>query len=412
MGGGSGGHITPAVAVIREILEKRPRCEVEFWTDFKYFKNVTKLCSEIGVSWAEGYESKKGRKGPVIRVKRTLAGKFHRFAGWKFKDYFTHFDITLKDLLLGNILGFLGFLGGLLMSFFRLIIPSKRPNIIFLKGGYTCLPIGMIAKLFRIPYIIHESDSVAGLANRLLMKRAKKVAFGMPPKEEVMEKHKNYVYTGIPVAPEFKPVSLFKEEQLKKAFSFSPDKPLVVITGGSQGSENLNETIRLILPELLQFTSVALVAGRKHYEDMLDLKKYENWDHASLESNFRMWEFNTTMDELMGAADVVVSRAGATTIAELASLEKAVILVPFERLPGGHQTENARRLGAAEAAVVVSDAKMMKNPAELLDAIKHLIRSPRLRADLAENLHAEAHKDAAAKLADLILEEADGKSGA
>jgi UDP-N-acetylglucosamine--N-acetylmuramyl-(pentapeptide) pyrophosphoryl-undecaprenol N-acetylglucosamine transferase len=125
-----------------------------------------------------------------------------------------------------------------------------------------------------------------------------------------------------------------------------------------------------------------------------------------------MWEFNTTMDELMGAADVVVSRAGATTIAELASLEKAVILVPFERLPGGHQTENARRLGAAEAAVVVSDAKMMKNPAELLDAIKHLIRSPRLRADLAENLHAEAHKDAAAKLADLILEEADGKSGA
>ena len=410
MGGGSGGHITPAVAVIREILEKRPRCEVEFWTDFKYFKNVTKLCSEIGVSWAEGYESKKGRKGPVIRVKRTLAGKFHRFAGWSFRDYFVHFDITLKDLIFGNIFGFLGFLGGLIMSFFRLIIPSTRPNVIFLKGGYTCLPIGMVAKLFRIPYIIHESDSVAGLANRLLMKKAKKVAFGMPPKEEVMEKHKNYVYTGIPVAPEFKSVSLFKEEQLKKAFSFNPDRPLVVITGGSQGSENLNETTRLILPELLQFTSVALVAGRKHYENMLDLKKYENWDHASLESNFRMWEFNTTMDELMGAADVVVSRAGATTIAELAALEKAVILVPFERLPGGHQTENAKRLEAAGAAAVVSDAKMMKNPSELLDAIRHLVRSPRERADLAEKLHAEAHSDAAAKLADLILEEADGKA--
>lgn len=362
------------------------------------------------MSWAEGYESKKGRKGPVIRVKRTLAGKFHRFAGWSFRDYFVHFDITLKDLIFGNIFGFLGFLGGLLMSFFRLIIPSTRPNVIFLKGGYTCLPIGIVAKLFRIPYIIHESDSVAGLANRLLMKKAKKVAFGMPPKEEVMEKHKNYVYTGIPVAPEFKSVSLFKEEQLKKAFSFNPDKPLVVITGGSQGSENLNETTRLILPELLQFTSVALVAGRKHYEDMLDLKKYENWDHASLESNFRMWEFNTTMDELMGAADVVVSRAGATTIAELAALEKAVILVPFERLPGGHQTENAKRLEAAGAAAVVSDAKMMKNPSELLDAIRHLVRSPRERADLAEKLHAEAHSDAAAKLADLILEEADGKA--
>ena len=410
VGGGSGGHITPAVAVIREILEKRPRCEVEFWTDFKYFKNVTKLCSEIGVSWAEGYESKKGRRGPVIRVRRTLAGKFHRYAGWKFKDYFVHFDITLKDLIIGNVLGFLGFLGGLIMSFFRLLF--NRPNAIFLKGGYTCLPIGIIAKLFHIPYIIHESDCVVGLANRLLMKKAKKVAFGMPPSEEQMEKHKNYIYTGIPVAPEFKAVSLFKEEQLKKAFSFNPDKPLVVITGGSQGSENINEATRLILPELLEFTSVALVAGHKHYENMLDLKKYENWDHASLESNFRMWEFNTTMDELMGAADVVVSRAGATTIAELAALEKAVILVPFERLPGGHQTENAKRLEKAEAVMVVNDSKMIKNPAELLDAIRHLIRSPRVRADLAENLHAEAHSDAAVRIADLILDEADGKSGA
>ena len=291
------------------------------------------------------------------------------------------------------------------MSFFRLLIPSRRPNIIFLKGGYTCLPIGMIAKLFRIPYIIHESDCVAGLANRLLMKKAKKVAFGMPPSDEVMEKHKNYVYTGIPVAPEFKEVSLFKMEQLKKAFSFSPDKPLVVITGGSQGSENLNETTSLILPELLKFTSVGLVAGRKHYENMLDLKKYENWDHASLESNFRMWEFNTTMDELMGAADVIVSRAGATTIAELASLKKAVILVPFERLPGSHQVENAKRLEKAGACVSVSDAAMMKNPALLLEAIQHLVRSPRLRADLADHLHEEARGDAAKRLADLILEE-------
>ena len=237
------------------------------------------------------------------------------------------------------------------------------------------------------------------------MKGAKKVAFGMSPSEETLAAHKNYVVTGIPVAPEFKPVSLVKTEQLKNAFSFSKDRPLVVITGGSQGSENLNETTRLILPELLKFTSVALVAGRKHYENMLDLKRYENWEHASLESDFRMWEFNTTMDELMGAADVVVSRAGATTIAELASLKKATILVPFERLPGSHQLENAKRLEVSGAAMMVSDAAMMKDPAKLFDAIKHLVHSPRLRADLADRLHAEAHADAARRLAELILEE-------
>ena len=406
MGGGSGGHITPAVAVIREIIAKKPRASIEFWTDFKYHKNVTKLTTEIGVAWGE--EAVRRKKDPYIRVRRIPAGKFHRYANWHFKDYFVHFGVTVKDLIIGNILGFFGFIAGLITVFFRLLPKSTRPNVIFLKGGYVCLPVGIIAKLFRIPYVIHESDVVAGLANRLLMKRAKKVAFGMPISQEMQDAHPNYIWTGIPVGPEFKPVSKTKQISLKKAFSFNSDKPLVVITGGSQGSENLNEATRTILPELLKTTSVALVAGRKHYEDMIDLKKYENWEKASLESNFRMWEFNTTMDELMGAADVVVSRAGATTIAELASLKKAVILVPFARLPGDHQSKNAKRLESANAAVVVEDLEMVEKPSILAEKIKHLIKSPKLCTEMSENLSREARSDAAERLADIVLEVADG----
>lgn len=277
--------------------------------------------------------------------------------------------------------------------------------MIFLKGGFVCLPVGLVAKRFKIPFVIHESDTVAGLANRILMKKANKVAFGMPLSEETLEKHPNYVWTGIPVGPEFKATTQTKQLSLKKAFSYNPEKPLVVITGGSQGSENLNEATRAILPELLKFTSVGLVAGRKHYENMVDLKKYENWEKASLESNFRMWEFNTTMSELMGAADVVVSRAGATTIAELAALKKAVVLVPFERLPGSHQVKNAERLKDLNAASVVSDMKMVEKPELLLEEIRHLVKSPRLRADMADTLHKEARSDAAKNLAEIILEE-------
>ena len=404
MGGGSGGHITPAVAVVREILSLKPRASVEFWTDFKYYKNVTKLTTEIGVAWGEDKKSQR-KSGPYIRVRRLPAGKFHRYSKWTFRDYFTHLDITIKDLIIGNILGFFGFLAGLVTSFCRLLSKKSRPNIIFLKGGYVCLPVGLMARLFKIPYIIHESDVVAGLANRVLMKKAKKVAFGMPISEEMQEKHPNYVWTGIPVGPEFKAVSEAKQFSLKKAFSFNPEKPLVVITGGSQGSENLNEATRVILPELLKFTSVGLVAGRKHYEDMIDLKKYENWEKASLESDFCMWEFNTTMNELMGAADVVVSRAGATTIAEMAALRKATILVPFERLPGGHQVKNAERLEEAKAALVLKDSDMMADPTKLLEQIRHLVKSPRLRADMADKLHEEARSDAAKRLAEIILEE-------
>ena len=397
MGGGSGGHITPAVAVVREILELKPRSKVEFWTDFKYYKNVTKLTTEIGIS-------------TQIKVRRLPAGKLHRYAGWTLKHYFKYLDITLKDIILGNILGFFGFIAGLLVSFIRMLKKSSRPNIIFLKGGYVCLPVGLIARLFKIPYVIHESDAVAGLANRILMKKARKVAFGIPPSEEILEQHPNYVWTGIPVGAEYKAVTPVREESLKKAFSFSTQKPLVVITGGSQGSENLNEATRIILPELLKIASVGLIAGRKHYENMVDLKKYENWDHAELESNFRMWEFNTAMHELMGAADVVVSRAGATTIAELAALKKATILVPFERLPGSHQVRNAERLQNSAAVLVVNDSDMMQNPRQLLEAIRKLIKSPRLRADMADALHREARADAAQRLAKIILDEAkDGK---
>ncbi len=384
----------------------KPRAEVEFWTDFKYYKNVTKLTTELGVSWGEETKPSHSSKGPYIRVRRIPAGKFHRYSGWKFKDYFVHLDITLKDLIFGNIAGFFSFIAGVITAFCRLARKSTRPNVIFLKGGYVCLPVGIAAKLFRIPYIIHESDTVAGLANRLLMKKARKVAFGMPISEEMQAQHPNYIWTGIPVGAEFRAVSPTRQLSLKKAFSFNPDKPLVVITGGSQGSKDLDETTRKILPDLLKFTSVGLVAGRKHYEDMVDLKRYENWDKASLESNFRMWEFNTTMAELMGAADVIVSRAGATTIAEMAALKKATILVPYERLPGGHQVKNAERLEQAHAAIVVVDADMMAEPKKLLDAIHHLVKSPRLRADMADNLAKEARSDAAKRLAEIILEEA------
>ncbi|MBQ3470382.1 glycosyltransferase [Candidatus Saccharibacteria bacterium] len=403
VGGGSGGHITPAVAVVREILSKKPRTEVEFWTDHKYYKNVTKLTTEIGVEWGE--KTVRRRKDPYIRVRKIPSGKFHRYANWKFKDYFIHIEYTLKDLIFGNIFGFFGFIAGIITAFFRLLPPKNRPKVIFLKGGYVCLPVGLVARLFKIPYIIHESDVVAGLANRILMKKAKTVAFGMPIPDDWKEKHPNYVWTGIPVGPEFKPVSPTKQLSLKKAFSFNPDKPLVVITGGSQGAENLNIATRAILPELLKFTSVGLVAGRKHYEDMIDLKEYENWDKASLESNFRMWEFNTTMDELLGAADVVVSRAGATTIAEMARLKKATILVPFAPLPGKHQVKNALRLEEKNAAVVVDDYEMADNPTILLEKIRTLIHSPRKRADLADALALEAKSDAASTLADIILGE-------
>ena len=400
VGGGSGGHITPAVAVVRELMEKNPRTKVEFWTDKKYYKNVVKITTEIGVRWGS-HAQEENRRIPYIRVRKIWAGKFRRYAGWTTKDWFKNWNIVLKDLIFGNIVGFFGFIGGIVQSFWRLLLPSRRPDVIFLKGGFVGLPVGLVAKKLKIPYVVHESDMVPGLANRVLMENATVVATGW---EGLKTNNTQVVHVGVPVAPEFKVVTEAQQKALKKDFGFDPEKPLVVVTGGSQGSQNINEAMNVILPEMLKFASVGLVAGRKYYEEVVGLKRYEEWDKAKLRSNFRMWEFNSAMHDLMGAADVIISRAGATTIAEMSALKKAVILVPFERLPGAHQLKNAEKLKELGAVVMVPDAVMQKDPSELLESTRHLVRAPKEREQLADKLHAEAKPDAAEKLAEVLVE--------
>ena len=409
VGGGSGGHITPAIAVVREILADRPRTRVEFWTDRKYYKNVLKL-------------TVLGKTGGDLNmvVKKVCSGKFRRYAGWKLKDYFVAWRITLVDLVFKNILGFFGFMAGIVQCFFRLLLKKNRPNVIFLKGGFVGLPVGIVAKWFKIPYVIHESDATPGLANRLLMKKAERVAMGARfdtmreveveedgskvMKEEPIPGREKWVWTGTPIADEFRKVTNSREGSLKRSFGFCSTKPLVVITGGSQGALHINNAVKEILPEMLKFTEVGLIAGRKHYEEMTDLKKYEEWEDAKLKSGFRMWEFNSNMAELLGAADIVVSRAGATTIAELASLGKAVILVPFAELPGAHQTRNAERLEEIGAAKCIDDAVMVKHPKKLLEMVRELAKKPSERTKLAAKLHEEAKLDSAKKLAEIVTE--------
>ena len=246
VGGGSGGHITPAIAVVREILALKPRARVEFWTDRKYYKNVVKL-TVLG-------------KGDIpMKVRKVCSGKFRRYAGWSFADYFVAWRVTLVDLIFKNILGFFGFLAGVVQSFCRLVAKKERPDVIFLKGGFVGLPVGIVAKWLKIPYVIHESDATPGLANRILMKRASKVARGAKFDPEVPGREK-WVWTGTPIREEFRKVSASREGSLKKAFGFCSDKPLVVVTGGSQGAKHINEAVAKELPEMLKFAADVMSA--------------------------------------------------------------------------------------------------------------------------------------------------------
>lgn len=380
VGGGSGGHVTPVVAVVREIWKVRPRAKIEFWTDKKYYKNARKITVENGMD---------------LRIRKTIAGKLRRYTNFTFMMYLQHFDVVLKNIrdVFKNIIGFF-------QSLFRLI--ANRPDAIFFKGGYVCLPVGIAARFLRIPYVVHDSDAAPGLTNRILAKRATKIATGMPLEYYSYPADKAE-WTGIPTSDEFVPATAAKQKALKKELGFDSEEPLLVVTGGSLGAENINLAIREILPSLLKFTSVMLVAGRERYPEMMDLKEYETWDDGKLTSNFRMVKFSSEMYKLFGAADIVVSRAGASTMTELASMRKTVIMVPNEKLPGYHQVKNARAYEKANAVVVVEDGEMHKDPEKLLDAIRKLNKNPEKREELAKNLSGFIKENAAENLANTVI---------
>ena len=380
VGGGSGGHVTPVVAVVREILKVRPRAKIEFWTDKKYYKNARKITIENGLD---------------IKIRKVVAGKLRRYTNFTFITYLQNFDVVIK-----NVIDSFKTIGGLFQSFFRLI--ANRPDVIFLKGGYVCLPVGVVAHLLRIPYVIHDSDAAPGLTNHVLAKHATKIATGMPL-EYYNYPEERAEWTGIPISEEFSPATEAKQRALKKELGFDEKKPLIVVTGGSQGAQHINEAMREILPQVLKISSVMLIAGRERYPEMLDLKDYEVWEEGELKTNFRIIEFSAEMYKLFGAADIVVSRAGASTMTELSSMAKAVIMVPNEKLPGYHQVKNAAAYEKANAAVVVADDKMHEDPELLLKAIRRLINHPEERDEISKNLKKFSKDNAAENLANTVI---------
>jgi len=380
VGGGSGGHVTPVVAVVREILKVRPRAKIEFWTDKKYYKNARKITIENGLD---------------IKIRKVVAGKLRRYTNFTFITYLQNFDVVIK-----NVVDFFKTIGGLFQSFFRLLV--NRPDVIFLKGGYVCLPVGVVAHLLRIPYVIHDSDAAPGLTNRVLSKHATKIATGMPL-EYYNYPEERAEWTGIPISEEFSPASEAKQRALKKELGFDEKEPLIVVTGGSQGAQHINEAMREILPQVLKISSVMLIAGRERYPEMLDLKDYEVWEEGELKTNFRIIEFSAEMFKLFGAADIVISRAGASTMTELSSMAKAVIMVPNEKLPGYHQVKNAAAYEKANAAVVVPDDKMHEDPELLLKAVRRLINHPEEREEISKNLKKFSKDNAAENLAKTVI---------
>lgn len=274
-----------------------------------------------------------------------------------------------------------------------------RPDVIFTKGGYVCLPVGLAAKVLRIPLVIHDSDAHPGLTNRVLARFATKIATGAPLEYYPYPKNISK-YVGIPIAEEFVALSESERAKAKKELGFDQKRPLIVVTGGGLGAKRINDAVAQNLADLLKMGSVFLIAGAAQYDELRATTPQDD-------DRFQLHAFiSQGMATILGAADIVVTRAGATTLLEIAALARPAILVPNTYLTGGHQLKNAQVYADKKAAVIIDDIKMEEDPALLVSTIADLLIHPAKQKAMAKAMHAMAKPHAATDMADMILDAA------
>lgn len=379
MGGGSGGHVTPVVAVLKEIRAQHPKAELRFWCDTKFAPQAKSTVAAFDTTL------------PVHTIVAGKLRRYHHLTLWQ--------QLTWPSLVAQNFKDIFLVAAGFIQSFAKLIV--WRPDVVFTKGGYVCLPVGIAAHLLRIPLVIHDSDAHPGLTNRILSRFATKIATGAPLEFYPYPKSKTS-YVGIPVANEFAPYSSEQQVAAKKEWGLASDRPLIVVTGGGLGATRINDTVIQTLQPLLGLGSVVLVAGAGQYDELRVVAPADS-------DSFQLYPFVTKMHSLLGAADVVVTRAGATTILELAALAKPTILIPNGKLTGGHQLKNAAVYEKADSVLVLNEELMLEKPHLMVESISQLLKDSKAAEEMALRFQQFSKPDAAKDMATIILKARSSK---
>lgn len=373
MGGGSGGHITPLLAVANQIKKEQPSADVH-----------------IAIERFSRFSDMFDKKSDAYTLHFAFAGKFRRYYGESLLKRIT----DIKTVML-NIRDFVFILMGLVEALF--LLARLRPSVIFIKGGYVGLPFGLAARLLRIDYVTHDSDTSAGLTNRLIAGSAKYNAVGMPAGAYSYDPAK-IVYTGVPVRPEY-----FEDNDQKKhrqSLTIKPKEKLILVLGGSNGAQRLDSIMHGALRNVLEKESGVRII---HQVGEGNESLYADYP-PHLQKRIKTARFLSPLHPFVLAADVIVSRAGATAIAEFAAAKKPVLLVPHPQLAGGHQNSNAEALKETKAAVVVDEKKSLADPSLMEEAILDLIEQSELGKKLGEKIHKLLPGDGAERISQLLIQ--------
>lgn len=358
-GGGTGGHIFPLVAVAREIQEKL-RDEAEFLF--------------IGPA---GKLEKEAMEKEGIASKIILCGKMRRYFSLK----------NIPDAFRTPI--------GIIQSLWLML--KFMPDAVFAKGGYASFPVVIAAWLYRIPVLIHESDAIPGSSNRVMASFANRIAYSYPTAEEYFPKMKLFL-TGNPIRQEILGGSM---EIARNKFNLAESMPTILVIGGSQGCQAINEAIIRVLPQLLHRAQVIHQTGDENFDSVV--RGAATVGVKAGHGGYQVFPFLSAEDlgSALAASDLVITRAGANAISEIAAYGKPLIIIPLTNSANNHQQMNAYAIAKIGGAIVLEESNLGEHI--LLEKIDILLHDKGLARDMGEKARVFYHPDAAERIAEGVI---------
>ncbi len=347
-GGGTGGHIYPALALAR------------------YVKAVDSVNEVLFIGTSKGLEN---------RIIPAAGFPLTTIPARGFQRNFRHFVPFIADLVRG-------------LKQSLKILKEHQPNVVLGMGGYVAAPLLISALLKKFPVVLHEQNVLPGMVNKRLAPYVKKVCLSFMETEKSLPRRSNVIFTGNPRSGEV--ASISRNEGCRK-FDLNPEDLNILVYGGSRGALRLNQVITAFLSDGLMPEEAYLiyVTGEIYYKDVIA-------NLGSLPARVKIYPYLDNLPYALAAANLAITRSGATTLAEITALGVPAILVPSPNVVGNHQYYNARLLSDKDAAVLIEEKDF--NHIRLREEIEKLTREPGLLEIMGSNSKMLGTTDAAEKI--------------
>lgn len=354
---GTAGHINPGLAIANKIKQEEPNSEIIFIGTTRGLENDLVPRAGYGLKTIEAYGLSK---------KISIAN---------FKKMWATLMATGKA---------------------RKIIKEFKPDIIVGAGGYICGPVVWAASKEKIPVILHESNAFPGKAVKMLAPKAETVLISFEEARSRIPNARNIVCTGTPVKIVKKEYSQEEKKKILTSIGVNGNKPIVLVFGGSQGAQKINEAIIGILENKMNKDyQIIWATGPKQFDIIKEELASKHIDINNIE-NAKILPYIYNMEEIMNVSNIIVARSGAMTITEISNLGKPSILIPLPNVSQDHQLYNAKVLENVGAAKIILNNELNKNNLE--DEIEEIIKNPQLMHEMEEKAFSKSVTDVQEKI--------------